>query len=65
MYSVETVLRILNFDLFPGWLYVYDALSWSGQWQLGVAPSQPCDHEGKQLMLFYSVFIVFDGFFQS
>ena len=49
--SVKAVLQILNLDLFPrlaicGTIFSCDA----GQWQQVTAPSQTCNHDGKQLI---------------
>lgn len=44
MHLVETVLQILNFDLFPGLMICSTALFGdAGQQQRATAPSQPCD----------------------
>ena len=42
MYSEETGLQILNFDLFPR---ASDTLVNAGRQQKTTAPSQPSDHE--------------------
>lgn len=59
VHSVETVLHILNFDLFPDERYEV----WSSLVRLGRGapqlPVQPGDHEGKQPIHLKSLFFTF------
>lgn len=54
--SVETILCILNFDLFLG---QWQAVGYSLMLYSHTAPNQPCIHKGKQPRLYCVTLNVF------
>lgn len=63
-HPVESVLRILNFDLSPASGIWYDTLWWSWPWAASCSSQSACDHKGKQPIL-SSVFIMLGYFAQQ